>query len=392
MYLQKCGRWQREYCGETDLMGRRRYLMTGMTPNPGGVEAYIMNLVRNMDEDKVIFDFLVNFDGAIAFEKELRARGSRVIHLAGRRKHPWCHYRDYQCFFRKYGNDYDGIYCNLLSLANIDDLRYARKYGISRIIAHAHNSSDSGWDLLGIRKKLHLLHQKTLQAYADLCFACSRQAGQWMFGIGTDFEVIHNGIDMGRFCFDQDRRRKARNRWNIPPDTVVFGTIGRLDIQKNPLFLPEVFYHIKEYYCNSVFLHVGEGVLREEMEKKIREYDLEESYRLEGACADSSEYYQAMDVFLLPSLFEGLSISMVEAQACDLPCFVSDTVSEETKLMNERYRPLPLNAGAKVWAKEIHRYLTESRSRRTDRSEEIMKAGYDIREVSKKMEERLYHG
>ena len=119
---------------------------------------------------------------------------------------------------------------------------------------------------------------------------------------------------------------------------------------------------------------MGDGVLWDEMEQKIHEYRLEGNYRLEGACTDPSEYYQVMDVFLLPSLYEGLSISMVEAQACDLPCFVSNTVSEETKLIEERYRPLPLDAGAKVWAKEILRYLAEDHSSRTDRSEVIINA------------------
>lgn len=366
--------------------------MTGMTPNPGGVEAYIMNLVRNMNSDKVMFDFLVNFEEPVAFEEELKARGSWVIRLAGRRKHPWRHYKDYQTFFRKYGKAYDGIYCNMLSLANIDDLHYSKTYGIPRIIVHAHNSLDSGWDILGIRGRLHLLHQKTLQKYADVCFACSRQAGQWMFGMEAHYEVIHNAIDMERFRYDPERRKEIRNQWNISPDTVVYGTVGRLDVQKNPLFLPEVFYHIRESHGNCIFLHVGDGALRGEMEKKIRQYGLEGSYRLEGTCDDSAEYYQVMDAFLFPSFYEGLGISLIEAQACDLPCFVSQAIPAEARAIEQQYISLSLDAGSEAWAREILKFMARNRCNRKERTEEIRRAGYDIKEVSRMMEERLYDG
>lgn len=351
-----------------------------------------MNLVRNMNSDKVMFDFLVNFEEPVAFEEELKARGSWVIRLAGRRKHPWRHYKDYQTFFRKYGKAYDGIYCNMLSLANIDDLHYSKTYGIPRIIVHAHNSLDSGWDILGIRGRLHLLHQKTLQKYADVCFACSRQAGQWMFGMEAHYEVIHNAIDMERFRYDPERRKEIRNQWNISPDTVVYGTVGRLDVQKNPLFLPEVFYHIRESHGNCIFLHVGDGALRGEMEKKIRQYGLEGSYRLEGTCDDSAEYYQVMDAFLFPSFYEGLGISLIEAQACDLPCFVSQAIPAEARAIEQQYISLSLDAGSEAWAREILKFMARNRCNRKERTEEIRRAGYDIKEVSRMMEERLYDG
>jgi len=363
-----------------------------MTNNPGGVEAYVMNLVRHLDHEKIRIDFLVNYEGHIAYEEEIKSWGSKIIYLVGRRKHPWKHYCDYRKFFRQHGRAYDGIYCNVLALTNMDDIRFAYKAGIPVIGVHAHNSSAPAGGPFSLIERLHYTHQKMVKSYADNLFACSEQAGQWMFGESADFKVIHNAIDLKKFCYDEEKRNAARKKKNISPETMVLGTVGRLEEQKNPLFLPEVFQRIRERCPNCIFVHVGDGSLRGEMEKKVKELQLEGSYYLEGTCRDTSEYYQMMDVFLLPSLYEGLSISIVEAQTCDLPCIVSEALSEESSLVSERYKALPLDMGAEKWADTILHFVQGGEKTRKDRSEIIRAAGYDIEEECRWMEELLYNG
>lgn len=384
-------------------MQQKKYLMTGMTPNYGGIEAYIMNLVRHIDPNKIHFDFLVNYEETIAFEEELQALGAEILRLPGRRKSPVRHEVEYKKFFEQNRGKYDGIYCNLMSLANIDDLRYAKKNHIERIIAHSHTSDDKGWDIMGIRKYLHRAHQKQLFQYTNELFACSEVAGKYMFGDSAKIRVIHNTIDTGKFRFCMEKRERIKNSLNIPLNARVFGTVGRLEQEKNPMFIVEIFRKLHKKDPESWFIHVGDGSLYEEMKKKLREYGLEDQYLLVGSVNDSSGYYQAMDAFIFPSLYEGLPVALIEAQAADLPCFLTDTISDETKIVEENYHKIPLNGGAQIWAETIlginglnggHRaeaVLTITTGRR-DVSERVKAAGYDITQAAKQMEEYLYYG
>ena len=400
-------------------MAEKRYLMTGMTPNPGGVEAYIMNLVRHIDSDKIQFDYLVNYEEPIAYEQELQEMGSKIIRLPGRKKHPLRHQMEYRKYFGNVNSRYDGIYCNLLSLANIDDLIYAKKNCIRRIIAHSHNSNDTGWDILGIRNYLHHSHQGILKQYAERLFACSDLAGKYMFGQDAEFEIVHNAIDTGRFQFDQRKQNEVRESLKIPLSVRVYGTVGRLEEQKNPLFTVEIFHELHKKDPSCQFIHVGDGSMRDEVEKKIREYGLEDCYTITGMVSDSSGYYQAMDAFLFPSLYEGLPVALIEAQAADLPCFLTNTISNETRIIEENYHKLSLEKQPSVWAEEIMRIGTDDEENkhikmetgkeirteigeagnaaaplgiRRDVSERIKAAGYDIIQEAKKMEDYLYHG
>lgn len=384
-------------------MQQKKYLMTGMTPNYGGIEAYIMNLARHIDSNKIHFDFLVNYEETIAFEEELRAMGAEIIRLPGRRKAPVRHETEYRKFFEQCRGKYDGIYCNLMSLANIDDLKYAKKSHIERIIAHSHTSDDKGWDIMGIRKYLHCAHQNQLFQYTNEMFACSEIAGKYMFGNSAKVRVIHNTIDADKFRFSPQKREQIRESLNIPLDALAFGTVGRLEQEKNPLFSIEIFRQLHEKDPDSRFIHVGDGSLRQEVEKKLREYGLEKAYLITGAVKDTSGYYQAMDAFIFPSLYEGLPVALIEAQAADLPCFLTDTISDETKIVEENYHKIPLNGGAQIWAETIlginglnggHRVeaVPTIATGRRDVSERVKAAGYDIIQAAKQMEEYLYYG
>jgi len=357
---------------------RRKFLITGMTPNAGGIEAYIMNLVQNIDLEKVHFDFLVNFREPIAFECKLKEMGSRVYRLPGRWKHPLRHYLEYIKFFSKYARFYDGIYCNVLSLSNIDDLLFAKRYQVGMMIVHAHNSSDSGPDLFRLRDFLHNRHKRKIEKLAPILLSCSKQAGEWMFGESSKFQVINNAISTHKFKFSSERRRMIRDKLKIDSSVLVFGTVGRLEIQKNPQFLIEIFCRIKQTFPQAIFLHIGEGSLRPEMEEKINQYHLENSYLMMGSCEDPSDFYQAMDAFIFPSLYEGLGIALIEAQACGLPCFVSDTVPDEACIIRKQCMPLSLSRTADEWAAEIILQMSQQGIVRANSAELIARAGFDM--------------
>ena len=365
---------------------QKKYLITGMTPNAGGIEAFIMNFLRYSDRKKLHFDFIVNFEETIAFEEELLDYGCSIYRLPGRKKHPIFHYIQYFRFFKTHAKVYDGIYCNLLSLTNIDDMRFAYKNRIPNIIAHAHNNNDVENPCLGIRPFLHKLHKKRVIKSSTLLLSCSESAGKWMFGKDTSFQVINNAIDLGKFVFSELDRNIIRRKNNIDPSTLVLGSVGRLETQKNPLFLIDIFYHVKQICHDSMFLHIGNGSFYDEMKKKIARYHLQDSYILLGSLEDTSPFYSAMDVFLFPSLYEGLGISLIEAQANDVVCFISDTIPEEAILIENKCFSFPLSMPAVDWAKKILQQEDLIKKERRDNFTLISDKGYDVKTEIKKLE------
>ena len=365
----------------------RRILVTGLTENPGGVESYFINLHRHLDHKKLKFDLIKHTDQPLAYEDELKAAGGTVFFLSGRRKNPLLHHRDYQIFFRRYGSRYDGIYCNLLSLANIDDLKFARRYGIPLRIAHAHNNGDDAVGFRRLRAGLHRFHQNVIDQYATKWLACSESAGKWMFG-NHSFEVIPNSIDLSRFHYCGDMRKKMRARLGLSDHTLVLGTAGRLAVQKNPLFLIDIFKAVHNRFPDSVFLHLGDGPLRQEMEQAIRNSLLGDHYLLLGNQEKVEQYYLAMDAFLFPSLYEGLGISLVEAQAMGLHCFISAGVPHEAVLVDELCHRMASQASADQWADAILRKRPDFLYR-PDPSPLLRQKGYDIKTEAFKIQTLL---
>ena len=367
-----------------------RILITGMTENPGGIEAYIMNIYRNVDHSKLQFDFIVNSNCKIAYNEEISAYGGQIFRLHGRRENPLLHLLDYYLFFKNHSQRYNGIYVNALSLANIDAIKLAYKFNIKKRILHAHNNADIGASYLGIRTLLHKCHRYSIKKYATHLFACSNAAGKWMFGKKAKYAIINNAIDTKNYRYNSCLRSKLRKKLNISSHTFVIGTVGRLEPQKNPLFLIDIFYQIKKTKADSLCLHIGDGTLKHDMEERIKHYQIQNDYRLLGSKPDTSDYYQIFDAFIFPSLFEGLGISLIEAQACDLPCFISDTIPQEAILLKENVHCFSLQADSITWANGILANTLKSPKDRIDVSDKICVAGFDIMTEVKKIEKVLY--
>lgn len=356
-------------------------LQVGMSPYYGGTEAFIMSQYRSIDRTKVQFDFLNVYEEEIACEQEIRELGGKVYHLnMARHQGLKSYYHNVDSFFHKHAKQFHIIHCNFQSLINIDPLVYAKKYGISVRIAHAHNSGygkEPDW-----KQKLIIYKNRIALPYvANAYFACSDLAAHWMFHRNAD--IINNAIDAEKYRFSEETRKKVRTELGIQNERVVI-TVGRLDPQKNPLFLIDIFAELLKIDQNYKLIIVGDGILADPIWNRINEYAIIDKVMMLGTRTDVPELLQAADVFVLPSLFEGLGIVLVEAQAAGLPCFASEKVIPETVRICDLLKFISLNQSAKDWARQIHEYD----GHRTDTFPFIARAGYDAKNNARIVEEK----
>lgn len=219
-----------------------RVLVFGMTENPGGVESFLMNNYRKIDNNKIHLDFLANTKNKIAFEDELVSHGSKVYHISPRRKSPINFYRELNHFFSRLADEYDCIWVNLNTLVNIDYLKYAKKYGIKRRIVHAHNSRNMDEGLKGkLTYQFHEYHKNRIASYATDFWACSLDAAKWFYPkeVLSKVKVVKNAIEIKRFKFDAQKRRELRKSLNLD-NKFVIGNVGRLHFQKNQEFIIDI--------------------------------------------------------------------------------------------------------------------------------------------------------
>lgn len=330
----------------------------------GGLETMLMNYYRSIDRAKVQFDFLVHRDSEAAYDAEILALGGKIHRLPRLNPFGRTYLNALDSFFAAHP-EYRIVHCHLDCMAGIP-LKYAKKHGVPVRIAHAHNSNQPR----DAKYLMKLMYKRTIARHATQLFACSEEAGKWMFG-GAAFRVLNNAIDAGKYAFDADVRHAVRRELGLPEDVLVVGHVGRFDPQKNHSFLLTIFEKIPG---DARLLLVGDGVLRPAAERQAEEPGLSGRVIFAGVRPDVDRLLQAMDVFLFPSLFEGLPVSIVEAQAAGLPCLISDKVPIECK-KTDLVTQIPLDAGPSVWAEAVR---TGAKTPRTDMRSQIRAAGFDI--------------
>lgn len=350
--------------------------------NRGGAETMIMNLYRNIDRTKIQFDFVENTTERAAYDEEIEQLGGRIYHCPRFRGFNYPEYRNWwRRFFHEYGREFAAVHGHLGSTAAIY-LAEAKRYGIFTI-AHSHNTRSA---LTCKRLCYDLLSYRT-RFIADFFFACSKEAGRDRFGVhtvqGHHFKVIRNAIDVNEFRYDENIRRRARTELGIGEKDLVVGHVGRFEKQKNHRFLIECFCRIAGARKNAKLLLIGDGILKKEMEEKVRHLGLEDKVIFAGVRKDVGFMLQAMDIFLFPSHYEGLGIALIEAQAAGLPCIISDVVPDEAVLIRKLVRKLSLEEGPKAWAIQV---LQAAKHRREDCSDAVKKGGYDIHSATEWME------
>lgn len=346
--------------------------------NRGGAETMIMNLYRNIDRAKIQFDFVENEGEAAAFDDEIRALGGKIYHCSRYRgKNHLAYTKWWNDFFASHKGEYPIVHGHIGSTAAIY-LSIAKKYGVYTI-AHSHNTDA----VKSFQGYIYKAFSYPTRFIADHFFACSLEAAQDRYGksVAKDTkrsQILKNAIDPTKFRFSENARDTVRTELGIKDDSVVFGHVGRFAAQKNHKFLIEIFRIIHEKKPEAILLLIGDGELRPAIKQKVAEYGLQKNVIFTGVQSDVHRFYQAMDAFIFPSVYEGLGIVAIEAQAAGLPCCVADTLPKEaavTELLQYR----SLRDSADEWASWV---LDRVGTSRIDTLADIQAAGYDISSTS----------
>lgn len=351
-------------------------LVFGMTDNPGGMESCVMNYYRNIDKNEVHFDFLCNWEHMV-YADEVMADGSRIYTIPKRSDDYKAYKEKMDEFFEKHAKDYDVLWYNTCTLTNIDYLVYAKKYGIKKRIIHSHNSGNETSKLRGM---LHYINKMRLSMYATDYWSCSMPASKYFFSNriinSTRHHIINNAIQLQHFQYDEEKRKELRDKYNLNNKNVI-GHIGRFQPQKNQEFLVEIFSRYLKQDNNAILMLIGQGENEDKVKQRISELGINDKVMLMGVRQDVNELLQAMDVFVLPSLFEGLGMVLIEAQAAGLPCVTSKDVVPDIVNVTGNVSFVPLNNNADEWAQKIYDTLQKTYERNKSISM-LTEAGYDI--------------
>ncbi len=324
-----------------------------------GTETFIMNLFRNINRHDFIFDFLIFSTDKDGFYDEVLSLGGKIYSLPTRKKGFWNYVKGIRTFFKEHAHEYDAIHWHGSSFSSIAPIYYAKKYGITNIIIHSHSSNCASFHNI----ILHKFNRLFIPNIASTFLACSEKALEWAYGNTSAFskaKIIYNGLPLNKFAFNQNSRTLKRKDLNIESSFVI-GHVGAFNTIKNHSFLLSVFKEIVKLNSNAILLCVGEGELLNKMISLSKELEIDEKVLFLGRRDDVAQLLQAMDIMIMPSLFEGLPYALIEAQASGLPVFVSSTISESSKI-TEQFFPISLDESPEKWASIISNYFNASRT------------------------------
>lgn len=346
----------------------------------GGAETMVMNYYRHIDRTKVQFDFLVHREQRGAYDDEIETLGGRIYHLCPIYPQNFARYkRDLRGFFQAHP-EYKIIHSHMSELGYFA-FREAEQQGVPVRICHAHNAPH-GFDAKMI---VRTYFKKRMMPHLTHLFMCGEESGKWLYGEKNKsrFIMLNNAIDAASYTYDLSKREELRRQLGLA-DELVIGHVGRFNPQKNHPFLLDIFAALLKKESNAVLLLVGGGEGMSQIREKAQKLGIAEHVHFLGVRSDVADLMQAMDVFVFPSLYEGLPVTMVEAQAAGLPCIISDKVPPECILTEGLVDVMPLSASPGAWAEKI---LAKRAIPRTDRRAEIAAHGFDITTEAVKLQE-----
>ena len=341
----------------------------------GGVEAVLMNYYRNIDHTKVQFDFICDDDSINIPYDEITSLGGKVILIP-----PYQKVFKYQRILKKVlkENNYKIVHSHINTLS-IFSLFAAWRAKIPIRIAHSHSTTNK------LEKKKNILKQifkPFSKLFATHYFACTKHAGNWMFGNKKEIYILNNAIELDKYKYNIDIRNKIRKELNINDDTLVIGHIGRFVEQKNHRYLIDIFNEIHSKNNNSILILIGQGPLESYIKDKVNKLGLDNNVLFLGQLDNANEYYQAFDIFLLPSLYEGLGMVLIEAECSGLLSYTSTEVPLEAKVTDNLYY-MSLKDNPSIWSNNI---LDSIKDYNRVSCEDIVKrSGYDITIESSKL-------
>ena len=352
----------------------------------GGAESRIMDLYRNVDRSRIRFDFVQHTTDRCAFADEVEELGGRIYSIPRFRFSNWTAYRKAWSDLFQEHPEIRIVHGHMTSTAGIY-LPIAKKHGVAFTIAHARSAGTDP----GLKGMLTRLLRRNLWKKADACFACSRLASQAVFGKAVPY--FPNAIEVDRFAFDPALRQTVRQELGLEK-AFILGHVGRFNPVKNHPFLLEVLKKCMEFEPKTHLILLGEGSEEERIRRLAKEMRIEENVRFLGNQKEVYRYYQAMDYFLLPSFYEGLPGTAIEAQACGLPGLMSDRITEEA-VVCETMEQLPIQQGPAPWAsriKAVSEMSETERSRKRVQDAEtgrraVKEAGFDVKIQAQRIQE-----
>ncbi len=350
--------------------------------NRGGAETMIMNLYRNIDKEKIQFDFVEHTSEEAAFDKEILSMGGRIYRCpryTGKNHFPYAKW--WKDFFNMHAEEYSAVHGHIGSTAAIY-LMQAKKSGLFTI-AHSHNTKGS----YNVKDLVYRCLAFPTRFVADFFIGCSVQAGIDRYGNNIvqnkeKFYILNNAIDSHQYSYNVDTRNYIKKELNLE-EGLVIGHVGRFENQKNHTFLIQIFLKLLETEKDAKLLLVGEGPLKKTIQDLAQQLKITENIIFLGLRSDVNCILQRMDVFVMPSLYEGLPVSLIEAQAAGLPCVISDKIPADCKI-TELVTSLSLTDSADVWAEHI---LHRANKPRRDYSTDVKNSGFDIKETAKWLED-----
>lgn len=344
--------------------------------NRGGLETMLMNYYRQIDRNKIQFDFMVHRTEQGQYDDEILRLGGKIYRMPQIRPG---NYRTYfkmlDDFFAQH-SEYKLVHSHINENSSFV-LRAAKRAGVQCRIAHSH-LSDLGIDL---KLPYRIYARFKMKDQPNKYFACSQKAGQWLFGrtraMSNEITVLNNAVNVQEFKYNEEIRHNVRTELGAG-NRLVLGHIGRFVKQKNHDFLIDVFTSVHKKHPDSMLIMAGDGPLRPSMERKVAQLGLTDHVRFLGIRGDVSRLMQAMDLFVFPSLFEGLPVVLVEAQAAGLKCVVSETITRETDV-TARVDFVSLNKSSDVWADRI----LASSYEHADTAKLLSENGYDTTTMAK---------
>lgn len=354
------------------------------TLNRGGTESMLMNIYREIDKSQIQFDFIIHTDKKCDFEEEIIELGGKIYHFP--RYNFKNHFKYQKCWkdFFKNHKEYKILHGHIRGSAFLY-LKIAKEYKLKTIM-HAHSTASRGNIL---ERQVKNILRYFSRRYIDCFFACSIEAGKWLFGNSIvnnkNFKIIKNGIDIEKYSYSEEKRKTLREKLNIENKFIV-GHVGSFTYPKNHEFILDVFNEVQKNIEDSILLLVGDGELKNKIVNKIKKLGLEKKVILTGNVSNVNDYMCIMDIFLFPSLNEGFPVALIEAQTNGLKCFVSHTLTRDIIVIKELIKVCSLKMSPKKWAKEIIDNKNYERKKEIDI---IGKKGYDSKKNIQKIE-KLY--
>jgi len=343
----------------------------------GGAETFLMKVYRALDRSKYQMDFCINVDRECFYSREIVSLGGKIYYIPSKSESIKL-FRDGLARIIR-DQRYQYVLRVTSNAMGFMDLKIAKKAGARVCSARSSNSSDGGHigSLIA-----HRLGRYLYGNYVDVKFAPSDLAAKYTFGRTAytrgDVSILHNAVDLDSFRYNAAGRNLVRSSYNINDDVMVIGHIGRFVTQKNHDFLLDVFFEIHRKAEKTLLLLVGSGTLEEDIRGKAHTLGLDGAVIFAGVRSDIPDILSAMDVFLFPSLYEGMPNVVIEAQATGLPCVIADTITREANIAS-LVTYMPLEASSKDWANFV---LQQANHERMDTKEIFVKKKYDISSVT----------